>query len=241
MHSLVKAPIMKFFAVFGVGIYRLPPAGTPKKAIDFSPRPGIGATPIDFNLKDNVDRQYSDRDRMEAYLSPDRLAAYDDLARFPQSKGIDCNGKHVADVGCGSGHFLFSLSKVCRPASMTGIDFSDVAIETARATLPEASFFAHDIYDSSRDYQFDILFCSETLEHLLFPDKALRNLLSWVRKPGIAIISVPNGRIDQFAGHINFWSPESWQVFVTEVCKPYGADVETGVSSTGVFAIIRLP
>ena len=37
-----------------------------------------------------------------------------------------------------------------------------------------------------------------------------------VLEGGILLVTVPNGRIDTFAGHINFWSPESWDIFVAE-------------------------
>jgi hypothetical protein len=49
----------------------------------------------------------------------------------------------------------------------------------------------------------------ETLEHLLHPGEALRNLLEASRR---CILTVPEGRKDSFRGHINFWSLESWEV-----------------------------
>src|SRR5262249_22983755 len=85
----------------------------------------------------------------------------------------------------------------------------------------------------------DVVFCIEVLEHLTHPDKALRRLLTMLNTRGVAILTVPNGRLDTFEGHINFWSPESWEVFIREVCN--GCVVETGLmdDERTNFAVVR--
>ena len=72
-----------------------------------------------------------------------------------------------------------------------------------------------------------MIFCIEVIEHLLHPDRALRNVVRMLADSGVALITVPNGRTDTFEGHINFWSPESWDVFVKQVCE--GHTVQTGL------------
>jgi len=58
-----------------------------------------------------------------------------------------------------------------------------------------------------------------------------------VKDKGILLITVPNGRNDTFAGHINFWSPESWDVFIEE--NSGGLEFSTGkVESTLLYAVI---
>jgi hypothetical protein len=44
---------------------------------------------------------------------------------------------------------------------------------------------------------------------------------------GVALVTVPNGRLDTFDGHINFWSPESWEVFLKQMCD--GFSIKTGL------------
>ena len=39
-------------------------------------------------------------------------------------------------------------------------------------------------------------------------------MLKSLNTNGKLIISVPDGRIDTFSGHINFWSPESFKIFI---------------------------
>ena len=51
-----------------------------------------------------------------------------------------------------------------------------------------------------------------TLEHLLDPHKALNNLLNASLKN--CVLTVPDGRIDNYQGHIIFWSEESFESFL---------------------------
>jgi 2-polyprenyl-3-methyl-5-hydroxy-6-metoxy-1,4-benzoquinol methylase len=73
----------------------------------------------------------------------------------------------------------------------------------------------HDIYDSLNN-PYDIIICTEVLEHLEYPEESLKNMLLSLNNGGKLIISVPDGRKDTFFGHINFWSPESFKIFVGE-------------------------
>jgi hypothetical protein len=55
---------------------------------------------------------------------------------------------------------------------------------------------------------------------------------------GIALLTLPKGRTDTFAGHINFWSPESWTVFLNSICEDL--EVETALDNQEHnFAIIK--
>ena len=83
-------------------------------------------------------------------------------------------------------------------------------MEQGRKECPKASFFKHDIYNNL-NLHFDLLVCMETLEHLNYPERALGNLLN---ASNVVILTVPDGRKDSFRGHINFWSMESWKIFI---------------------------
>ncbi|MEG2336387.1 MAG: hypothetical protein RSC04_01440, partial [Bacteroidales bacterium] len=46
---------------------------------------------------------------------------------------------------------------------------------------------------------------------------------------GTLVISVPDGRKDTYSGHIQFWSPESWAVFIEDNMANYPqAKIECG-------------
>jgi O-antigen/teichoic acid export membrane protein/SAM-dependent methyltransferase len=195
-------------------------------------------SPIDHNSQQRLNEFYSNPKFVEAYLNPTRLKFYGEVIELLYDKGIDYNGKHIADIGCGTGHLLLTIRDDYCPLSLTGFEYSGAALSLAQTVVPDAKFYYLDIYDGI-NFQFDVVFCVEVLEHLLHPDKALKNVLRMINTSGTALITVPNGRIDTFEGHINFWSPESWEVFVKSVCN--GFDVEVGLMEDGKtnFAIIK--
>ena len=54
------------------------------------------------------------------------------------------------------------------------------------------------------------------------------------------MITVPNGRIDTFEGHINFWSPESWKVFIESNISDQEFEVKVGlIDNLTNFAILK--
>jgi len=215
----MKELIRKVFSVFGVGVYRLHPEknGHPKQ-----PPKCVVASPLYHNSRQGLDEFYSDVQTAESYLD---FNFYDRLVDFLQDNGVNWTGKHVADIGCGTGRLLMAIHKK-DPASVTGFEYSEAALKSARANLPAGHFESFDVYVGD-ERQFDIVLCIEVLEHLLHPDKALQNIAQMIRPSGVGLLTVPNGRTDTFDGHINFWSPESWDIFVKDTC--HGFDVYTGL------------
>ena len=195
-------------------------------------------SPIHHNSQERLNEFYSNPKVVEAYLDPARLKFYHDVVKLLHEKGIGYNGKHIADIGCGTGHLFLSIRNNFNPASLTGFEYSEAALRIARAVVPDTKFYYFDIYEGGINFQFDVVFCVEVLEHLLYPDKALMTITTMINASGVALITVPNGRIDTYEGHINFWSPESWEVFVKSVCHSF--DVKTGLVDDGKtnFAIV---
>ena len=215
----MKALIKKAFSLVGVGIYRLEPAQTSKS----KSYKVVVSSPLHHNSKEGLNEFYSDQEAVESYLDP---GFYDRLLDLLVTCGVDYEQKRVADIGCGIGGLLKTLKSRFQPLSVTGFEYSEKALDIARSQLSEAEFCYFDIYEGS-SRRFDVIFCVEVLEHLLHPDKALRNVVNMLADSGVALVTVPNGRIDTFEGHINFWSPESWDVFIKQICE--GLSVKTGL------------
>jgi len=222
----MKELIKKAMSLTGFGIYRI------GAATNTPPKPVVKSA-LHHNSKDGLNEFYSDKDLVESYLD---MQFYERLVDLLASRGVTYKGKLVADVGCGIGHLLKFVAPSA-PHSLTGFDYSENALAIARSQLPEIDFQYLDLYKPP-EAKFDVIFCIEVLEHLLYPDNALRNLLQMMASSGVALLTVPNGRTDTFEGHINFWSPESWRVFVERNCA--NCTIETGLMEDGAtnFAVV---
>ena len=136
--------------------------------------------------------------------------------------------KRVLDAGCGEGFSLNKLMINKVGEQLEGIEYSKEAINIGKKLFPKANIKQRSIYDLPyKDGSFDLIVCTEVLEHLEDPQKALLEIVRVSKK--YAILSVPNEPIFRLSnllagkyvlgfgnspGHINHWSPLSLINFV---------------------------
>jgi 2-polyprenyl-3-methyl-5-hydroxy-6-metoxy-1,4-benzoquinol methylase len=192
-----------------------------------------------YNTAEYADRFYSDRKLVEIYkrenvpqhlqnlrtlLAEEKVSLHEDIA--------------ILDAGCGTGDCLKMLLEEYGCRQLTGTDFSGSALAIARETCPQASLHQLDMYRRlPRD--FDLILCQQVLEHLARPEEALGNMLSMLRPQGLILVTVPDGRLDDFAGHIHFWSRDSLPLFLQKELRD--CVVRSGLLQDGVclYALIR--
>ena len=79
---------------------------------------------------------------------------------------------NVLDAGCGTGLVTRHLNNAI------GLDVNKWAIERAQMYAPNATFVQGSITDLPFDAgSFDLVVCTHTLEHIINPEKALREFL----------------------------------------------------------------
>ena len=96
------------------------------------------------------------------------------------------------DIGCGTGLLTRHL-----PGRAVGIDLNPRNLQKARQYAPAARFVLCDAEGSTpiRDQSFDVAVCTEMLEHLLHPRRALAEIHRLLRPEGWLIGSVPGRSI----------------------------------------------
>lgn len=104
------------------------------------------------------------------------------------------SGGTALDVGCGNGIISLYLGRY--GFNVTGIDISEKAIKYAieNNSFPNVKFkveSAEGIVASGE--QFDVIICSEVLEHLHDPSSLVKTLYDSLKSDGVLIITVPNG------------------------------------------------
>jgi 2-polyprenyl-3-methyl-5-hydroxy-6-metoxy-1,4-benzoquinol methylase len=191
---------------------------------------------IVYNTATYADRFYADPKLLRGFREyvPQHL---ENLRVALREEGIVVRSDMaILDAGCGTGDCLKMLRDEYGCLRLTGTDFSGVALEIAAEACPQAEL--HQIDMTRRlPQRFDLILCQQVLEHLVHPGEALQNLASMLQPGGVILIAVPDGRLDDFAGHIHFWSKDSLPLFLQQALPGYivrTGPLQDGVSLYGV-------
>jgi 2-polyprenyl-3-methyl-5-hydroxy-6-metoxy-1,4-benzoquinol methylase len=159
-------------------------------------------------------RVYRSDSLLAEYLAPSRLEFYDEVAE----RCARLTPRQVIDVGCGTGHLLRALLDrlSVAPQLVVGVDRSRTAIRRARALLPQGEFVVADLYRLRCDAErFDLVLCTEVLEHVREPALAVDALCRLCAPGGRVAVTVPDGAQDSWEGHVNFWDEDEFRAFLT--------------------------
>ena len=129
------------------------------------------------------------------------------------------NVKNVADIGCGDGFLLYSLSKKRKDIQeLYGIDYSNTRLDRIRRINKRIIPVKADVTSLPFEKDsFDVVICSEVLEHIKEYEKAMKELIKIAKNQ--LILTVPNDqklmkilcphckKHHYVAGHINRFNP----------------------------------
>ena len=100
------------------------------------------------------------------------------------------SGGDILDIGCSSGGFLACLKD--GPWKLYGVEADLPTAERARS-LTGADVFAGDVLEANfQPNSFDVITCSDVLEHLYEPRAIFRRVYNWLKPGGIFYVFVPN-------------------------------------------------
>jgi ubiquinone/menaquinone biosynthesis C-methylase UbiE len=104
------------------------------------------------------------------------------------------------DAGCGDGRYLAALARLPeRPHQVVGTDIAERILATARRATEAAGIDAELVRANLEalpfeDASFDLVLCTQVLEHVLDPAAALRELARVLRPRGTLVLSTDNRR-----------------------------------------------
>lgn len=111
---------------------------------------------------------------------------YDTIISFVPAQGKELK---ILDLGCGDGSLLERIS-IHRKF---GVDISEEQLAIARAKGIESFLVNIDLDPLPfEDNFFDIIICTEVIEHVLVPDKLLAEASRVLKKGGKLILTTPN-------------------------------------------------
>lgn len=174
------------------------------------------------------------------------------IARYGMARAV-CEGKRVLDIACGEGYGSYAMAVQWGAQSVTGVDISSEAIDSARHhfTAPNIHFQTGSAYDVSSRFpkdSFDLIVCLETIEHLEDPQLFLRELQSVASPNAAFIISCPNdprhygSQETANPFHMRSYSADEFFSLVEEILGPCTRKfIGTPIVGFGNFAIGHEP
>jgi SAM-dependent methyltransferase len=138
---------------------------------------------------DFYDERYA-RGYMEGFLDPYEacrvVTVRETLGTLTPEPG------RVLDYGCGQGRYLDVVRERFPRARLAGCDVSQVALEQARARMPEAEYVAmSDERVALPDGSFDLIVSVEVLEHVGDVELATRELGRLLAPGGRLVLTTP--------------------------------------------------
>jgi SAM-dependent methyltransferase len=110
-------------------------------------------------------------------------------------KKIDFN--YVLDAGCGKGKFSFWLAQEYPNAKIDACDSSQESIDFCKEIqshlkIRNINFFVQDLRTYRSEGNYDFIFSTHVLEHILENRLVISNLVSSMEKGGYIYIQIPN-------------------------------------------------
>lgn len=138
---------------------------------------------------------------------PGNRFRYELIARELAASGIQ--PERVLDCGCGDGSLLSVVARTIHCDELHGVDIAaNVPIE--RAGVP-IHFRQHDLsapLPHEMRGHYDLVLCSEVIEHVVEDDMVLRNIVDAAAAGGLVLLTTQSGSIyktEQFLGHLRHY------------------------------------
>ena len=149
------------------------------------------ASVIKANVKArNANRARALFTRVEYKLFKQSFERYVALHQFLPT--IPKDSPRLLDMGCGEGTGLTGFAN--SGWSVSGVDISPTAVETARQRIPSGEFVSGELAEAARRLGlFDLVRLDNVLEHVIDPASVLRAAFEHLHPGGFVAIYVPHG------------------------------------------------
>jgi len=169
---------------------------------------------------DHMERLYTSKEPLVSFIHVGRLSSI--VREVPHKGQLD-----LLDAGCGEGHLLQKLYQSYPGHHYHGLDITEVALVKAGERCPFANFKQADLTRTGfPDEFFDVIVCTEVIEHIYEYATVLKELKRILKKGGHLILTFPNEpvwtlcrfflgrRPVKVPDHVNSFRPETMKAAV---------------------------
>jgi 2-polyprenyl-3-methyl-5-hydroxy-6-metoxy-1,4-benzoquinol methylase len=121
----------------------------------------------------------------------------------------------ILDLGCGKGKFANLISQI--PGTLVfGIDIDERSIRIAKQECETSNchYILGNIEDGGIKSKFDIIVCTDVIEHLYDPDQFVHGMCQLLGDRGIILLGVPNGYGPfELISHLRKWLGQVMAIF----------------------------
>jgi len=140
-------------------------------------------------------------------------------------KDIKTRRLGIVNMGCAEGQGVFRFSKFFNKNSITGLDFSQKAIDNATKKFPDCKFVCEDIKKNRIDY--DVVYTSNVLEHFPSPLKIIKMLLAHTKN--YLVILVPFQEEKLHEQHAYSFDYDSFPLFIDRFSLVCSTVIDTSI------------
>jgi len=109
---------------------------------------------------------------------------------------IPNSSQKILDVGCASGWFISEITKKFQKSRCYGVDLYREAIQQATKLYPNIHFKVADAHKLPfKEKTFDLIICTEVLEHVDDPETVFLEIKRVLKKGGRAIVELDSGSL----------------------------------------------
>lgn len=159
---------------------------------------------------------------------------FNTVEKLTKESGVNKRKKAKAiELGCGEGHSTQRINKfLSKSVTLQASEYVAKQISIAKELNPGIKITEENIYElPHKDKEFDLVYLLEVLEHLDYPDKALKEVSRILKDDGYMILGVPREPIwralnmsrgkylkdfGNTPGHLNHWSSTTLVQYLEE-------------------------
>jgi len=110
---------------------------------------------------------------------------------FDLLKGISLKDKDFLEIGCGLGYFSLEASK--RGFNVTAVDVGENLVDITKRRVKKGEFIVCSASQLPfKNNSFDIVLCTEVIEHVENQVKAFDEMFRVLKKGGYLVLTTPN-------------------------------------------------